>query len=115
MIKNLKEKAILALYDNVASIRNDESSGGSCVAYDEQENIISTVDADIAAKMTEIEADEKLDQVREERNKRLSETDHWMFSDTATATQAQLDYRQALRDITNTYTSLDTVVWPTKP
>lgn len=56
-----------------------------------------------------------LSKLREERNKRLSETDYWMFSDTATPTQAQLDYRQELRDITDTYTSLDDVVWPTKP
>lgn len=32
-----------------------------------------------------------------------------------TPSEAQLAYRQALRDITNTYTSLDDVVWPTKP
>ncbi len=31
------------------------------------------------------------------------------MSDTRTA------YRQSLRDITTTYTSLDDVVWPTKP
>ena len=29
--------------------------------------------------------------------------------------QAQLDYRQALRDVTISYNSLDNVVWPTKP
>ena len=55
------------------------------------------------------------DKLRVERDKKLSETDYWMLSDTATATQAQLDYRQALRDITDTYSSIDTVVWPTKP
>ena len=62
-----------------------------------------------------VSAEEKLAMLRKKRDGFLSETDWWMFSDTATATQAQLDYRQALRDITNTYTSLDTVVWPTKP
>jgi len=30
-------------------------------------------------------------------------------------TDAQTAYRQALRDITNTYSSLDDVVWPEKP
>ena len=55
------------------------------------------------------------DKLRVERDKKLAETDYWMFADTTTATQAQLDYRQALRDITDTYTSLDDVVWPTKP
>ena len=31
------------------------------------------------------------------------------------AKAAQATYRQALRDITASYQSLDTVVWPTKP
>ena len=53
--------------------------------------------------------------LRKHRDRLLAETDYWMFSDTTTATQAQLDYRQALRDITDTYTSLNDVVWPTKP
>jgi hypothetical protein len=33
----------------------------------------------------------------------------------AIATDDQIAYRQALRDITDTYTSLEDVVWPTKP
>jgi len=72
-------------------------------------------DADLLAKCTQMNTDYNLDELRKERTKRLAETDHWVLGDTATATQAQLDYRQALRDITNTYTSLDDVVWPTKP
>ena len=52
--------------------------------------------------------------LRDERNQRLANTDWWVMPD-RTATQAQLDYRQALRDITNTYTSLDDVVWPEEP
>lgn len=72
-------------------------------------------DGEINAKITELQNAEPMRLLRVERDKKLAETDYWMFSDTTTATQAQLDYRQALRDITNTYTSLDTVVWPTKP
>ena len=64
--------------------------------------------------MDELEAAEPLRLLREERNYLLAETDWWVLPD-RTATQAQLDYRQALRDITDTYTSLDNVVWPTKP
>ena len=48
------------------------------------------------------------------RDRKLAETDWWASSD-LTMTQAQTDYRQALRDITDNYSSLDTVVWPTKP
>lgn len=62
----------------------------------------------------ELTTEEKLERLRAKRNIRLSETDWWVLPD-RTATQAQLDYRQALRDITDTYTSLDDVVWPTKP
>lgn len=53
--------------------------------------------------------------LRKERNKRLSETDHWALSDTSEMSQDKLNYRQSLRDITKTYSSLDDVVWPTKP
>lgn len=61
----------------------------------------------------EIAAD-KLHLLRVRRNDLLAETDWWASAD-LTMTQAQTDYRQALRDITETYSSLDTVVWPTKP
>jgi hypothetical protein len=56
----------------------------------------------------------KLEVLREVRNTKLAETDWWMMPD-LTATDAQITYRQALRDITNTYSSLDDVVWPEKP
>lgn len=57
---------------------------------------------------------EKLKYLRNERNVLLRETDWWAVSDRS-MTPEQEAYRQALRDITNTYTSLDDVVWPTKP
>jgi len=52
--------------------------------------------------------------LREERDRLLSTTDWWAGSD-LTMTNAQITYRQALRDITSTYTSLEDVVWPTRP
>lgn len=55
-----------------------------------------------------------LDTLRYYRDKKLAETDWWANSD-LTMTTEQIAYRQALRDITNTYNSLETVVWPTKP
>ena len=55
-----------------------------------------------------------LNALRNQRDAKIAETDWWVLPD-RTPTQAQLDYRQALRDITNTYTSRDDVVWPTKP
>lgn len=58
--------------------------------------------------------EEKMDMLRSERNRLLADTDWWALSD-HTMTQAQIDYRQALRDITNSYSSLDDVIWPVKP
>jgi len=68
----------------------------------------------VSAKLTELNAAEPLKLLREERNRRIAETDWWASSD-LTMSDAQTAYRQALRDITETYTSLDDVVWPTKP
>jgi hypothetical protein len=59
-------------------------------------------------------AEEKLEKLRVTRDVLLSNTDVWALSD-RTMTQAQIDYRQALRDITDNATSLDDVTWPTKP
>lgn len=63
---------------------------------------------------TEEIAQANLDTLRYYRNQKLAETDWWANSD-LTMTAEQTAYRQALRDITNTYNSLETVVWPTKP
>lgn len=55
-----------------------------------------------------------LKDLRLERDRLIAATDWWVLPDRA-PTDAQLAYRQALRDITNTYSSLDDVVWPEKP
>ena len=71
-------------------------------------------EAEITAKIAELEAAEPMRLLRAERNQRLANTDWWASSD-LTMTAAQTAYRQALRDITETYTSLDDVVWPEVP
>ena len=68
----------------------------------------------ISDKMKELEAAEPMRLLRLERDKKLLETDWWASSD-LTITDAQKKYRQDLRDITKTATSLDDVTWPTKP
>ena len=65
-------------------------------------------------KLAELNAAEPLKKLREERNRRIAETDWWASSD-LTMTAERTAYRQALRDITDSYTSLDDVVWPVKP
>jgi len=72
-------------------------------------------EAEYDAAVTARQNGEAIQMLRDVRNGKLRETDHWAYQDTATMTQARTDYRQALRDITDTYTSLDDVVWPTKP
>ncbi len=78
------------------------------------ENTPRPTDAEINAKIAELQAAEPLRLLRVERNRLIGETDWWASSD-LTMTQEQIDYRQALRDITNTYSSLDDVIWPVKP
>jgi len=60
----------------------------------------------------------RTEDLRTERNKKLSETD-WvvtMHKELGTNIPAAWKtYRQALRDITDSATSLDDVTWPEKP
>ena len=62
------------------------------------------------------EAAEKLAELRQQRNNLLQECD-WRASSDLTMSSAWKTYRQSLRDITNSYQSLDDAgfAWPTKP
>ena len=104
MIRHL---AIYEVYPNAVTIDGDN-------VFDSDRNIISVDESIITSKIAELEAAEPLKLLRTERNKKLAETDWWASSD-LTMTAEQTAYRQALRDITDTYSSLDDVVWPTKP
>ena len=103
----MRNEAIFALHPSVVNITGD-------IAYDANGNVVAW-DADaVATKETEFENAYKLKELRNERNKRLVETDHYGLSD-QTMIDAMSTYRQALRDITDNATSLDDVTWPTKP
>ena len=54
--------------------------------------------------------------MRQVRNCLLNETDWWAVADRS-MTQAEMDYRQALRDITThpNWPNLQESDWPTKP
>ena len=76
---------------------------------------------DVLTKKKEMEAAEPMRILREERNRKLTETDWWAGQD-LTMTQEQKDYRQALRDLPSTASptldeqgNLTNVTWPTKP
>jgi len=70
--------------------------------------------AAVVAKRDELIAAQPLKELRAERDRLIAATDWWASSD-LTMTAEQTAYRQALRDITDTYTSPDDVVWPTMP
>ena len=70
--------------------------------------------AQVKSKYDEMAAEEPMNELRAARDKLIAETDWWASSD-LTMTDEQTAYRQALRDITSNYSSLDDVVWPTKP
>ena len=86
---------------------------GSAVLSDNPDNWAVSWDSVSKAK-AQLDAAEPLKLLREERNRRIAETDWWASSD-LTMSAERTAYRQALRDITNTYSSLDDVVWPDKP
>ena len=70
----------------------------------------------VSAKQAELTAAEPMKLLREERDRRLAETD-WMASSDLTMSSAWTTYRQALRDVPaqDGVTGLDDVTWPTKP
>jgi len=90
-----------------------EDDNGSAVESDNPHNwgVSWTT---VSAKKAELDAAEPMKLLREERSRRIAETDWWASSDLTMSTE-RTAYRQALRDITKSYNSLDDVVWPTKP
>jgi hypothetical protein len=69
---------------------------------------------EVNVKMQDLTAAEPLKALRAERDRLIAATDWWAGSD-RTMTDAQTAYRQALRDITDSASSLDDVTWPTAP
>ena len=76
---------------------------------------------EIDAKRKELRDAEPMRLLRQERDRKLAETDWWVLPD-RTVSQEQKDYRQALRDLPSTAEpqldeqgNLTNVTWPTKP
>ena len=108
----MQHEAIYQLYGNVVRITG---GGSDAVAMDKDGKTVSWDASAVATKQAELEKAADLDALRAERTRLLSETDWWDASDTPNMTDEQKKYRQDLRDITKTYSSLDDVKWPTKP
>ena len=90
-------------------------SNGSAIESSNPSDFGTTWSA-VSAKKTELVNAEPMRLLREERDKRLAETD-WMASSDLTMSSAWTTYRQALRDAPaqEGVTGLDNVTWPTKP
>lgn len=89
-------------------------SNGTAIESDNPSDFGTTWSA-VSAKKTELTNAEPMRLLREERNRRLAETDWWASSD-LTMSDAQKKYRTDLRNIpASGATGLDDVTWPTKP
>ena len=88
--------------------------------YIEGQGVVN-MDADESAALDARRASDaawRTEALREERNKKLAETDWEITKHKELGTNiptALKTYRQALRDITDSATSLDDVTWPEKP
>ena len=77
---------------------------------------------EIQTKLAELQAAYPMRLLRQERDRRLAETDWMSFSDSPTMTDEWKTYRQALRDLPSSAEpkldengQLTNVTWPTKP
>ena len=95
-------------------------------SYDQTLDVLEWLDAEqtqpteaeIASEMASGADDTLIMRLRSARNALLVASDWTQTVDAPLTTEQQTAwqaYRQALRDITDTATSLDDVVWPTKP
>ena len=99
-----RDAIIIRLNPSVVSV-----IGG--VPYDNDDNIVS-YDSDA------VETELNIHEVRMIRNTKLAETDWSQGNDSPLSDSdktAWATYRQSLRDITDSATSLDDVTWPEKP
>ena len=108
-----REDAIFDLVEGPITFTGEET-----IFHDGQKH---PTESEIQAKIVELKAAEPMRLLRIERNRRLAETDWWVLPD-RTPTQAQLDYRQALRDLpANSEPQLDNqgdlinITWPEVP
>ena len=110
----MRHEAVINLYPNVHNQVNDKAFdvNGNEILIDE--NAVNTEVSNMLSKVP-------MRLLREERNRRIAETDWWVLPD-RTSSQEQKDYRQALRDLPSTASpeldeqgNLTNVTWPTKP
>ena len=110
---NLTEAEYNASYKEITGKTED---GTAITSNDVNDFTVSYAEA--KAKYEELKAQQDLDNVRIERNALLEESD-WTVQPDAPFSAEKIEewktYRQTLRDIPTSCTSLDDVVWPDKP
>jgi len=116
-MKPNKFDAVLALVGGEVS-----NNGGEFIYHNGQK---PPTEKEINDKIAELQNLEPMRLLRQERDKKLAETDWWTIrsNDTGVSlTQEQKDYKQALRDLPSTASpqidengQLINVTWPTKP
>ena len=95
-----------------AKVTGADANGSAIESQDPSD--WGTTWSEVSAKLDELTSAEPMRLLREERDRLIAVTDWWASSD-LTMTDERTAYRQALRDITSSATSLDDVTWPTKP
>ena len=95
-----------------AKVTGADASGTAIESQSESD--WGTTWEDVSAKKDALIAAEPMRLLREERNIRIAMSD-WMANSDVTMSDEWKTYRQALRDITSSATSLDDVTWPTEP
>ena len=109
----MQHEAIYALYNNVVSIIG---VGSDAVAKDNKGNLVCWDATKVSAKQKAIQEADDLRLLRVERNNKLTLSDWTQSRDVTLSNDADWKtYRQALRDITKTYKTLDDVKWPEEP
>ena len=92
-----------------------DSKNGSAIESDKPSDFGVTW-KQVSDKKKALKDAEPMRLLRAERDRLLSECDWWASSDLSSSfTDAQKKYRQDLRDITKSATSLDDAKFPTKP
>ena len=106
-------------YNNETYTHNPEfemllgtNEDGSFILGDRLRDYLGMTDEESAA----CHAEGLLNELRHERDELIKQTDWVAGTDVPQSIKDKWNpYRQALRDITNSYSSLEDVVWPDKP
>ena len=109
-------------FDAIHALVGGQITGGDNLSeYIFHDGQTPPTEKEVQAKLNELQSAEPMRLLREKRNQKLAETDGWCCSD-ITPTQAQLNYRVALRNLPSTESpsfddngELTNVNWPEKP